>query len=53
MNKYLDYVINKYGNDFIKLYDGYNPKLDIKNQKYVFVHNDKENRMIKGRKKFN
>lgn len=39
--KYLDYVINKYGNDFIKLYDGYNPKLDIKNQKYVFVHNDK------------
>lgn len=67
MKKYLDYVINTYGTDFIKLYDGYNPHLDIKNQKYIFVHNNTENKMIKvelydefinkgyikGRKKFN
>ena len=44
---YLDYVINTYGTDFIKLYDGYNPKLDLKNHIYVWVHNDKENHMIK------
>ena len=44
---YLDYVINTYGTDFIKLYDGYNPKLDLKNHTYVWVHNEKENHMIK------
>ena len=44
---YLDYVTNKYGTDFIKLYDGYNPKLDLKNHTYVWVHNEKENHMIK------
>lgn len=47
MKLYLDYVINTYGTDFIKLYDGYNPKLDLKNQTYVWVHNDNENHMIK------
>lgn len=44
---YLDYVTNTYGTDFIKLYDGYNPKLDLKNYTYVWVHNEKENHMIK------
>ena len=44
---YLDYVTNTYGTDFIKLYDGYNPKLDLKNHTYVWVHNEKENHMIK------
>ena len=44
---YLDYVINTYGTDFIKLYDGYNSKLDLKNHTYVWVHNEKENHMIK------
>lgn len=44
---YLDYAINTYGIDFIKLYDGYNPKLDLKNHTYVWVHNKKENHMIK------
>ncbi len=44
---YLDYVINTYGTDFIKLYDGYNPKLDLKNYTYVWVHNEKENHMIR------
>lgn len=44
---YLDYVINTYGTDFIKLYDGYNPKLDLKNYTYIWVHNEKENHMIK------
>ena len=44
---YLDYVTNTYGTDFIKLYDGYNPKLDFKNHTYVWVHNEKENHMIK------
>ena len=47
MKLYLDYVINTYGTDFIKLYDGYNPKLDLKNHTYVWVHNEKENHMIK------
>lgn len=47
MKLYLDYVINTYGIDFIKLYDGYNPKLDLKNYTYVWVHNEKENHMIK------
>lgn len=47
MKLYLDYVINTYGTDFIKLYDGYNPKLDLKNYTYVWVHNEKENHMIK------
>ena len=44
---YLNYVTNTYGTDFIKLYDGYNPKLDLKNHTYVWVHNEKENHMIK------
>lgn len=47
MKLYLDYVTNTYGTDFIKLYDGYNPKLDLKNHTYVWVHNEKENHMIK------
>lgn len=38
---YLDYVIQKYGNDYIKLYDNSNPKLNqnIYNQKFVWVSN--------------
>lgn len=41
MKQYLDYVKNKYGNDYIKLYDNSNPKLNqnIYNQKFVWVSN--------------
>lgn len=38
---YLDYVIKKYGNDYIRLYDNTNPKLnnDIYLQKFVWISN--------------
>lgn len=38
---YLEYVVQKYGNDYIKLYDNSNPKLNqnIYNQKFVWVSN--------------
>ena len=42
---YCCYILRE--DDFIKLYDGYNPKLDLKNHTYVWVHNEKENHMIK------
>lgn len=47
MKKYLDYVIDTYGIDFIKLYDDSNPKLSLENKKHIWVHNDKENHLIK------
>ncbi len=38
---YLDYVVKKYGNDYIKLYDNSNPKLnkDVYSQKFVWISN--------------
>lgn len=38
---YLEYVVQKYGNDYIKLYDNSNPKLNqnIYNQKFVWISN--------------
>ena len=40
---YMDYVIKKYGNDYIKLYDNSNPKLkqNIQSQKFVWISNPK------------
>jgi hypothetical protein len=47
----LDYVIKKYGNDYIKLYDNSNPKLNnnVYSQKFVWVSNPitKQRTMIK------
>ncbi len=36
---YLNYVIQKYGNDYIKLYDNSNPKINIYSQKYIWISN--------------
>lgn len=38
MKLYLDYAIHKYGNSFIDLYDGSNPKKVINYNQYVVVH---------------
>lgn len=38
MQIYLDYVIHKYGANYISLYDGSNPKLNISNNKNIWVH---------------
>lgn len=46
---YLDYVIQKYGNDFIRLYDNSNKyEKDFSKQKYVWISNPKlqKNTMI-------
>lgn len=48
MKPYLDYVSTKYGSDFIKLYDGSNPKFNFKERKYVWVHKDNKNALIHG-----
>jgi len=48
MKPYIDYVKKKYEvREIYELYDRYNPKKDIQNQEYVFVHKNGMNTMIK------
>ncbi len=46
----LDYVHNKYGINFISLYDGSNPKLIDSKKKFRWVHKGKENKRIHSEK---
>lgn len=47
LKPYFDYVQNTYGNNFLELYDNSKSKLDFMSQKYIFVHKDGINKMIK------
>lgn len=38
MQPYIDYVVHKYGKDYISLYDGSNPSIDISNNQQVWMH---------------
>ena len=43
MKVYLKYVHDKYGNDFINMYDDSNPKNDLSNRESLWLHNQKYN----------
>ena len=45
MEPILKYVINKYGSDYLNLYDNSNPK-DSLNKKFLWIHNDKITKII-------
>ena len=47
MKPYLDYVHDKYGFDYINLYDNSNPKLDLSKRKFAWLHKDDENVFVK------
>lgn len=46
MKEYIDYVIKKYGTDFVRLYDDSNPKQDLSKLKHVWVNKDNKNALI-------
>ena len=47
MKPIFEYVQNKYGSNWIELYDNSKPIKDLSKQQYVWVHNSERNTWIK------